>query len=469
MIFNSYSFLVFALLFFCIFYCLKGRQKLWLIFIASYVFYGWWNPYFLGLILISTFIDFNVAQKIEETEDIAVRKNWLLLSVIANLGILGFFKYFNFFTDSFEFLFELLGFQTSGVYLDILLPVGISFYTFQTMAYTIDVHRKTIKAERDLLAFAVYVCYFPQLVAGPIERASQLIPQIKASLNPTSQQIKDGIWLIAWVFFIKVVVADNLAKVVAETFEPFNKQAALGTVWLAVLAFSLQIYGDFAGYSKIARGVSKFIGIDLARNFKQPYFAKSPSDFWRRWHVTLSEWLRDYLYISLGGNRGGNFFTLRNLMITMLLGGLWHGASWVFVFWGFYHGLLLIIYRLTIDQTNFVKNPFTRPLALVLMFFFTVYGWLIFRTNNAEQLWAFSKAYFSFNWDGLQQSKNVVYLFWIIVFFCIILIQDYIVEYRKNEITLDFNKWYHVIPLTMILAIVYVFGAKQSEFIYFQF
>lgn len=469
MIFNSYSFLLFAIVFFSIFYFLSKRLKIIFLLIASYLFYGWWNPYFLGLILLSTVIDFNVAKNIELSTDEKTRKKLLLLSVIANLGILGFFKYFNFFIDSFLFLFSFLGFTTNEFYLNILLPVGISFYTFQTMAYTIDVYRKQIVAEKDFLTFAVYVCYFPQLVAGPIERADKLLPQIKSKLQPTKQQIKDGVWLVLWGFFLKVVVADNLAKVVDATYESKNIQTVGGTVWIAVLAFSLQIYGDFAGYSKIARGVSKFIGIDLARNFKQPYFALSPSDFWRRWHITLSEWLRDYLYISLGGNRGGSIFTLRNLMITMLLGGLWHGASWVFIFWGFYHGLLLIVYRLTIDKTNFIKNPFTKPFAFLLMFFFTIYGWLIFRAKNADQLVMFSKAFFSFNFDGLNKDQNLVYLFWIIVFFFIVLVQDWIVEKRKDEITLNFNKFYHLIPLSLLIACIYFLGAQQSDFIYFQF
>lgn len=469
MVFNSYSFFIFSILFFGVFYFLSKRAKLVYLLISSYLFYGWWNPWFLGLIFLSTIIDFNVAKKIADSSDLKVRKNYLLVSLFANLGILGFFKYSNFFIDSFQILFEQLGFQTSTFYLHILLPVGISFYTFQTLGYTLDVYRQKIPPEKSLLKFAVYVAYFPQLVAGPIERASNLLPQIANNLRPTEQQIKEGVWLITWGFFLKVVIADNLAQIVEATFEHQNPYVASRDIWIAVPAFCLQIYGDFAGYSKIARGLSKFIGIDLARNFAHPFFAFSPSDFWRRWHITLSEWLRDYLYISLGGNRKGNLFTIRNLMLTMLLGGLWHGASWVFVLWGFYHGLLLVFYRLTIDKITLLRQSFFRPFQVAIMFFLSLYGWLIFRANNMEQLKEFSYQFFSFNFFGANKAQGQIYLFWIIFFYLLVIIQDAIAEWRKDEYTLSFNRWYHIFPLFILFTCIYFFGAKQSEFIYFQF
>lgn len=469
MIFNSYSFFIFAILFFGVFFFLSKKIKLVFLLISSYIFYGWWNPWFLGLIFISTLIDFNIAQKVEQTENPVKRKQFLLLSIFANLGILGFFKYFNFFVDSFQILTEQLGLNTSTFYLNILLPVGISFYTFQTLGYTIDVYRRKIKAEKSLLNFAVYVAYFPQLVAGPIERASNLLPQIDGILRPTDRQIKEGVWLLTWGFFLKVVIADNVAQVVEATFEHHNPYVASRDIWIAVPAFCLQIYGDFAGYSKIARGISKFIGIDLARNFNHPFFAFSPSDFWRRWHITLSEWLRDYLYISLGGNRLGNLLTLRNLMITMLLGGLWHGASWVYVLWGFYHGSLLIIYRLSIDEINFLQSKMMRPFMVAIMFFLSLYGWLIFRANDMVQLKEFSYQFFTFNFFGLSKAQGQIYMFWIVAFYTIVILHDAIAEWKNSEYVLSLNRHYHLIPLFILICSIYFFGAKQSEFIYFQF
>lgn len=418
---------------------------------------------------MSTILDYSVAQRLFAEQDDRRRKHWLLLSVVFNLSVLAYFKYFNFFADSFQYLFEALGFQTTGFYLDVLLPVGISFYTFQTLAYTIDVYRRKITPEKSLEVFALYVAYFPQLVAGPIERAAQLLPQIKGKLVPTEQQIKEGVWLITWGFFLKVVVADNLAPVVNSVFNHHNPYVASKNIWIGVLAFCLQIYGDFAGYSKIARGVSKFIGIDLQMNFWNPLFAYSPSDFWRRWHITLSQWLRDYLYISLGGNRKGSLFTLRNLMITMLLGGLWHGASWVFVLWGLYHGLILVLYRLTIDKLEIRKNIAAKILMLFIMFFLTLFGWLIFRAENIDQLLEFSKQFLLFNFSGFSKPQGMIYGFWIAVFYLIIITNDWIAEKRSSEYTLSFNKWYHLMPLFLLFAIIYWLGAPQNEFIYFQF
>lgn len=469
MIFNSYSFIVYAFLFFVLFFTIPRRFKLGFLLFSSYVFYAWWNVWFLGLILLSTTVDYWVAQQIDRENLQNKRKRWLLVSLVVNLGVLAYFKYFNFFADSFHYLFQKLGFETSSYYLDVVLPVGISFYTFQTLAYTIEVYRGKLKPERSLLKFALYVAYFPQLVAGPIERASQLLPQFYKQLSPSGQQIKEGVWLVTWGFFLKVVIADNLAPVVESTFGHHNPYVASRDIWIAVLAFCLQIYGDFAGYSKIARGVSKFIGIDLQMNFWNPLFAFSPSDFWKRWHVTLSEWLRDYLYISLGGNRLGKYLTLRNLMITMVLGGLWHGASWVFLLWGLYHGTLLVFYKLFIDRFHLEKSGVTRFFLSIIMFFLTLYGWLIFRAENYEQLMEFTKQFLTFNFSGLLKPQGQIYGFWLLIFYFIVIIHDYIAEKRQTEFTLSFQKWYHLMPLFLLFVLIYLFGAQQNEFIYFQF
>ena len=424
---------------------------------------------FLGLILLSTVVDYNVANKIYAETNQKRRKSWLWFSVMVNLSILGFFKYFNFFADSFQALFELAGFHTSGVYLDVVLPVGISFYTFQTIGYTVDVYRKKIKPERSKVRFALYVAYFPQLVAGPIERAGQLLPQFASKLRPTARQIKEGVWLITWGFFLKVVIADNLAPVVEDVFGYRNPYVASKNIWPAALAFCLQIYGDFAGYSKIARGVSKFISIDLRMNFWNPLFATSPSDFWRRWHITLSQWLKDYLYISLGGNRVGQWLTIRNLMITMLLGGLWHGASWIFVIWGFYHGLLLILYRLLGLVKMDTSSWAWRLPKWVVMTLLSLYGWLIFRAQSMEQLVEFSRQFWGFNFDWVSIDVWLVNVFWICVFYVIVIANDLIAERRRSEYTLSLDKWFHLMPLFTLFVVIYLLRAQHQEFIYFQF
>ncbi len=327
----------------------------------------------------------------------ARRRACLTLSVVANLGILATFKYFDFFAGSLSDLVQsTFGTTPSDWTLGFVLPVGISFYTFQTMSYSIDVYRgKTAACDR-FVDVAAYVAFFPQLVAGPIERASQLLPQFQ-TIRPGLDQarFRRGMWLIVWGLFKKMVVADNMAVIVNATFGPFDGgNFALPpdglTLLVALYAFAFQIYGDFSGYTDIARGVSKLLGFDLMRNFDLPYFATSPSDFWRRWHISLSSWLRDYLYIPLGGNKGGPWATYRNLTITMLLGGLWHGAAWNFVIWGAYHGLLLSIYRALGIRTESGAYPRGVVLLLgILMFHLTCIGWLLFRAQNVGTIVAF--------------------------------------------------------------------------------
>ena len=325
------------------------------------------------------------------------RKVCLTLSIVANLGILATFKYFDFFAGSLSNLTEsTFGFEPSDWTLGFVLPVGISFYTFQTMSYSIDVFRGKTEASDRFVNVAAYVSFFPQLVAGPIERASQLLPQF----NEVRPQIdvdrfRRGAWLIVWGLFKKMVVADNMAVIVNATFGPFDDgNFTLPpdglTLLVALYAFAFQIYGDFSGYTDIARGISKLLGFDLMRNFNLPYFATSPSDFWKRWHISLSSWLRDYLYIPLGGNKGGPWATYRNLTVTMLLGGLWHGAAWNFVIWGAYHGILLSIYRALGIRTE--QGAYSRPVIFlfgILMFHLTCIGWLLFRAQNVETIIAF--------------------------------------------------------------------------------
>jgi alginate O-acetyltransferase complex protein AlgI len=322
------------------------------------------------------------------TRQSAERRRRVLIwaSMSFNLGLLGFFKYFNFFAESFAAVCtDLLGFTPDLVTLNVILPVGISFYTFQTMSYTIDVYRGALEPCEDFLTFATFLAFFPQLVAGPIERGAQMLPQFQSARpRPSGAGVREGLWLIAWGLYKKMVVADNVAPLVNASFAGASAgvpQDGLGAL-IGIYAFALQIYGDFSGYSDIARGTAQLLGFRLMRNFDLPYFATTPQGFWRRWHISLSTWLRDYLYVSLGGNRGGTLLTCRNLFLTMLLGGLWHGASWTFVIWGGYHGLLLIAYRLLGLEGRPPGNLATRVLQGLLLFHLVCLGWLFFRAPD---------------------------------------------------------------------------------------
>lgn len=386
MLFNSYDFVFFFGAVFIAYAVLQHKLQNVLLLVASYIFYGAWDWRFLGLIALSTVVDYICALNIDAPEaSDKKRKTAVMISVCMNLGLLAFFKYFNFFIDSLE---SLLGGVTdvSAFRLDIILPVGISFYTFQTMSYTLDVYRKKMPATRDFLDFAVYVSFFPQLVAGPIERAAHFLPQVQRKRTITYEMLRRGAWLILYGYFKKVVIADNMAPIADNAFNNLETASSID-VLTGVYAFAFQIYGDFSGYSLIARGTSLLMGFDLMQNFRMPYFSLNPSEFWRRWHISLSSWLRDYLYIQLGGNRQGPVRTYVNLSLTMLLGGLWHGAAWHFVAWGAYQGLLLVVHRLAqpilgvFAPSGFAKTVW-KLVRIVVFFQFVCVGWIFFRVNH---------------------------------------------------------------------------------------
>lgn len=381
MLFNSIPFLIFLAVVLLVYPRLKHRSQNFFLLAASYLFYGWWDWRFLILLWISTVVDFSCAKQIH----LGIRpKMFLTLSILTNLSILCLFKYFNFFSDSLQTLFHALGWNLDPITLNVILPVGISFYTFQSLSYTIDVYRKQIPASDNLTDVALYVSFFPQLVAGPIERASHFLPQVQQPREVTANNILDGVWLIILGFVKKLVIADQCASIVDPCFQsetmPFHGFAN----WVVIYAFAMQIYGDFSGYTDIARGTSKLLGFDLMNNFGKPYLVTNPSNFWRNWHISLSTWLRDYLYIPLGGNRFGTFLTFRNLMLTMALGGLWHGAGWAFLAWGIFHGLLLVVFRMLpgAAKTGSPSPIVTRLLGGIVFFHITCVGWLIFRAGS---------------------------------------------------------------------------------------
>lgn len=392
MLFNSLTFAVFFAVVCALYFPFRHRvgPRNLLLLVASYVFYGAWDWRFLGLIVFSTVVDYAVGRGFaaapRQPGRPASRRHraLLLASLTANLGLLGFFKYWDFFAESAAEALNALGLQAHPFTLGVLLPVGISFYTFQTLSYTIDLYRGTIQAERSLLTFSVYVAFFPQLVAGPIERASHLLPQFRSVRPVLRDSLREGLFLIAWGLFKKVVIADNVSQVADAVYSgavPSGLEVVVGT-W----AFAIQIYCDFSGYTDIARGTAQVLGFDLMRNFDLPYFATNPREFWRRWHISLSTWLRDYLYISLGGNRLGSRRTAVNLMATMVLGGLWHGAAWTFVAWGAFHGALLGIHRAwDAARPGRDVGGWRRALLTAGFFQLVCVGWLLFRATSIGQ------------------------------------------------------------------------------------
>ncbi len=478
MLFNSFAFALFFPTVLLLYWVLPHRWQNRMLLAASYLFYGWWDWRFLSLILISTVVDFNLGLRLQRLTEAGgenverKRKQVVAASVATNLTILGFFKYFNFFTGSLTAAFQGLGIGMDPMLVNIVLPVGISFYTFQTISYTVDIYRGELTATRSFPEFALFVAFFPQLVAGPIERAKVLLPQILAPRRASRPQMVDGLHLVFWGLFKKVYVADNLAPYVDSLFalpDPTGWQTMM-----AAYGFAFQIYCDFSGYSDIARGCAKLLGMELMLNFAYPYTSLNPAEFWRKWHISLSTWLRDYLYIPLGGNRNGGFMTYRNLSLTMLLGGLWHGATWLFVLWGAYQGALLVVHRLLKDTLRKVpfladKRPW-RPawlLKVVVTFQFVCLGWLIFRGQSVAQIWEMVTSVAAL--EGPVDWSLVTPL---LVFVAPLLLVD-MVQY-----TLKRDDLYRIpsIPLPVksaayaVLSYLLVFhGAVSQSFIYFQF
>ena len=384
MIFHSLDFLFFFVTTVAIYWRLPHRWQNVFLLGASYFFYGYVHPWFLILIASSTVVDYSAARAMEAWP--TRRRRFLTLSIVSNFGMLGFFKYFNFFVDNVHAVLVTLGIDVSQPTLRIVLPVGISFYTFQAMSYTIDVYRGELRARRSLLDVAVFISFFPHLVAGPIQRASFLLPQVEATREFSFEKARTGFLLICWGLFKKLVIADNVGIIANKVFALADPSFWL--VWAGVFAFAIQIYADFSAYTDIARGTSRWLGFELTENFDHPYLARSPADFWRRWNISLSTWFRDYVYIPLGGSRVPGWVWARNVLATFLLSGLWHGASWNYVLWGFYHGVLLIATR-----AGGTPRPQDRAVAtwrtmasIAVMFLLTNIGWLLFRETSLDAI-----------------------------------------------------------------------------------
>lgn len=437
-------------------------------------FNDWWVTLFaVGFVLF--FIAIRVLP--EKVGIVQSNKFYLFWSVTTNLSILGLFKYFNFFTDSFISLWDWLFHNApSEVTLRIALPVGISFYTFQTMSHTIDVYRKKIPATDSLLDLATYVAFFPQILSGPIERGARMLPQFqRARTTLTWDDFRSGTWLVFWGLYKKMVIADNLSQIVNRVFEPYDLQRIMDVpndglrCLVAIYAFTIQIYCDFSGYTDIARGIARLLGFDIMLNFNLPYFALNPSAFWQRWHISLSTWLRDYLYIPLGGNRGSKTATLRNLMITMVLGGLWHGAAWTFVLWGAFHGIILVIYRFFGDSSGGPKRltvvNFGRGLIL---FHLVCFGWLMFRAHHLGTVGVFTAAIFT----SLKSSPESVSLAGDLLFYSWFLFAFQCAQAWTGRLE-PLAKWHWFIRLNIwifiLLSLFRLAPMESQQFIYFAF
>ena len=478
MLFNSLDFAFFLPIVFMLYWFVFNKQlkiqNAFLV-IASYAFYGLWDWRFLSLILFSTFLDYLVGLYLAKTTNNRKRKLLLWTSIVANLGLLGFFKYFNFFLDSLTQSFQFFGLDIAFRGLEIILPVGISFYTFQTLSYTIDVYKGKLESTKDFISFAAFVSFFPQLVAGPIERAKHLLPQFYKQRTFHYAKAIDGMRQILWGLFKKIAIADSCAVHANEIFNNYDTYSG-STLFIGALFFTIQIYGDFSGYSDIAIGTSRLFGFNLKRNFAFPYFSRDIAEFWRRWHISLSTWFRDYLYIPLGGSRGSIFQKVRNTFIIFIVSGFWHGANWTFIIWGFLNALYFLPLLLRNKNRVYTGNiaegrlfpSFKELRGMIITFFLTLVAWVFFRAENVNHAFAYINGMFSNSLFSLPEIRPFDLFILIIIFFFIEWFardREYAFEY------LNFNKYLRWFVYVLIVLVIYLFGSNSGnvEFIYFQF
>ncbi|MDG2265530.1 MAG: MBOAT family O-acyltransferase, partial [Candidatus Marinimicrobia bacterium] len=447
---------------------------------ASYIFYCWWDWRFLSLIIISTATDYVIGYKLGAEENSKKRKILFLISICVNIGLLGFFKYYDFFIENFIYAFTFFGSPIQANTLNIILPVGISFYTFQTLSYTIDVYKNELKPTKDFLAFSAFVSFFPQLVAGPIERAKNLLPQFYEKRQFNYYQAVDGVKQVLWGLFKKMVIADNCAIFVNEIFNNSSDLSG-STLLIGAIFFAFQIYGDFSGYSDIAIGIAKLFGINLMQNFAFPYFSRDIAEFWRRWHISLSSWFRDYLYIPIGGSRGSKLIKIRNIFAIFLISGFWHGANWTFVAWGAINAIYFLPLFLTSRNRNNLdvvaaqtKLPSLNELISILSTFtLTVLAWVFFRAENINHALSYINGIFSYSLFSIPDfHQNMDALILLILIGGFIIIEwlgrrdKYAIESLLNYMPI-YVQW--VIYYLLIILIFLFTPTTQSPFIYFQF
>jgi D-alanyl-lipoteichoic acid acyltransferase DltB (MBOAT superfamily) len=476
MLFNSIEFVIFFPLVFVIYWFVvngKLKNQNLLLLISSYIFYGWWDWRFLSLIVFSSIVDFIVGRRLNKTENHLWRKLLLLTSIIVNLGFLGFFKYYNFFAESFSDAFTLFGSHLDVSRLNIILPVGISFYTFQTLSYSIDVYKRKVEPTKDVIAFFAFVSFFPQLVAGPIERASNLLPQFYKKRIFSYHESVDGMRQVLWGLFKKIVIADNAAIYANDIFNNYELKSG-SDLLLGAVYFAFQIYGDFSGYSDIAIGTSRVFGFNLKQNFAFPYFSRDIAEFWRRWHISLSSWFRDYLYFPLGGSKGGISMKIRNTLIIFIVSGFWHGANWTFIVWGFLNALyfipLLLLQKNRVNTNTVAEGvlfPSVREFFQIgTTFFLTLIAWVFFRSTSVESAGLylykmFSKSLFEFPSVDIKPLGLI----------CLLLIVEWFQREKQHGldmsgINITVIRW---LIYLLVFGLILFFGASSQPFIYFQF
>ncbi len=500
MLFNSFEFLLFLPIVFLLYWFVFGsyapkwlhwlanmKTQNFFIVVVSYIFYGWWDWRFLLLIALTSFCSWGSGVLLapqppkggvshadggDEAMHSSLRRKVILwANIILNLGILGFFKYFNFFVQSFVDAFAGLGITLHATTLNIILPVGISFYTFQALSYSIDVYKGKIEATRDIVAFFAFVSFFPQLVAGPIERATNFLPQFQKPRTFDYDKAVDGCRQMLWGFFKKIVIADNCAVYVNQVFENYQDQTG-STLLLAAIFFTFQIYGDFSGYSDIAIGCARLFGINLMRNFNFPYFSRDIAEFWRRWHISLTTWFRDYIYIPLGGSRTTKAKVIRNTFIIFLVSGFWHGANWTFIAWGAYHALLFLPLILLGKNRKYANDATWREIPQILLTFsLAVIGWIIFRIESITDFIPYLRGMCQFG--TLRASyrfftqEDVYITGWLIV---LMLVVEWLQRDKQHGLEMQPKPWYIRYPIyAIMLLLIVLFYGKNETFIYFQF
>ncbi len=478
MLFNSIEFAIYLPIVFILYWFVLQKdlkvQNFFLV-IASYVFYGWWDWRFLSLIMFSSIVDYSVGIGFSKYEEKTKRRLLLITSILVNIGLLGFFKYYNFFAESFADSFTFFGGHIDPNRLNIVLPVGISFYTFQTLSYSIDVYRKKLEPTKDIISFFAFVSFFPQLVAGPIERAKNLLPQFYVKRSFDTHKAIDGLRQILWGLFKKIVIADKAAEYVNEIFANHADHSG-STLLLGVVLFAFQIYADFSGYSDIAIGIARLFGFDLMRNFAFPYFSRDIAEFWRRWHISLSTWFRDYLYIPLGGSRGNTWNKVRNIFIIFIVSGFWHGANWTFIVWGALNALYflpLFLLKRNRNHLDIVAQgkilPSLRELfGIATTFFITCLAWVFFRAENLGHAFSYLDGIFSFSLFTLPDIFPMTTLILLLLF----IVAEWLNRDKQHVLQLDDIKLPVIVRWGIYYSLVFLitwYGGNESEFIYFQF
>ena len=477
MFFNSLAFAIFLPIVFFLYWFVFNKTKSTqnaLLIVASYYFYSCWDWRFLFLLVFSTFLDFYTGIQIEKGKSEKSRKFWFWLSIFVNLGFLGVFKYYNFFAASFSELLNNAGIKASPILLEVILPVGISFYTFHGLSYVIDIYYKRIKAEYNFVDYSLFVSYFPLLVAGPIERATHLLPQVKVKREFDFQTAKDGVCQIVWGLVKKVVIADTCATYANAIFDHYTSMNSFSLI-LGAVYFAFQIYGDFSGYSDIALGVSKLFGLDLLRNFNYPYFSRDIAEFWRRWHISLSSWFRDYLYIPLGGSKGGIWMKIRNTFIIFVVSGFWHGANWTYIVWGFINAVYFLPLLLSNSNRNnmdAIRLKFNFDSVKVIMsilytFLLTCVAWVFFRAKTITDAVAYLKQIITNRDFSFQYLDNERYSYELTLMIGLFVL----IEWNSRAKTEPISGKGNMLKMALAVLAILAFGtySDYKEFIYFQF